>query len=367
MATKRLYYDDSYSTRFTATVVDSRDPLRVYLDRTAFYPNSGGQPADTGSLNASRVLDVIDESNRIAHLLDRPLESAEVTGEIDWRRRFDHMQQHSGQHLLSAVLAEVYGFATVSFHLGADVSTIDVEAKALDLREIEERVNLAVYENRPIAISYQDGADGGLRKAVEREGRLRIVTIRDLDRSACGGTHVRGTAEIGPITLLRTEKVRHTLRVEFLCGLRAIRRLRQNLDAASQQLAEQSERLAASAKARQKAAVELARYQGREAYQSAPRLRRTGAIDEEARAFAQAFTANPCAVFLQVCPDPPSFLLAVSPDSGIDAGALAKSLVAAAGGRGGGNRQMAQGGVPGRSALDSILATLSKQLNIEPL
>ena len=232
MSTERVYYNDSYSTRFTATVVDGADSLHVYLDRTAFYPNSGGQPADTGLLNDSRVLDVLDEGDRIAHILDKPLASTKVAGEVDWPRRFDHMQQHSGQHLLSAVLGEVYRVPTVSFHLGSDASTIDVEARSLEVRQVEDRVNAAVYENRPLSVSYQEDADDSLRKQVEREGRLRIVTIQDLDRSACGGTHVRTTAEIGPIILTRTEKVRNTLRIEFLCGLRALRRLRENLDAA---------------------------------------------------------------------------------------------------------------------------------------
>lgn len=361
-ATRRLYYDDSYLRQFTATVVDSADPLRVYLDRTAFYPNSGGQPADTGFLNGNPVLEVIDEGERIAHVLGAPLASNEVSGEIGWQRRFDHMQQHSGQHLLSAVLAEEYKVPTVSFHLGPETSTIDVEARALDLRAIEQRVNTVVYENRPLAVSYQDDAGGGLRKQVERTGRLRVITIENLDRSACGGTHVRTTAEIGPILLTRTEKVRNTLRVEFRCGLRATLWLREHLDAANQQLALQSERLASTAKARQKAVVELARYQGREAYQSGPHLRRTGMIDDEARAFAQAFTANPGAIFLQVCPDPPSFLLAVSTDSGTDAGGLVKSLLSAEGGRGGGTRQIAQGGVADRPKLESILATLTARL-----
>lgn len=362
MTTTRLYYDDSYLRQFTATVVDGADPLRVYLDRTAFYPDSGGQPADTGVLNDSRVLDVIDEGERIAHVIETPLASNQVSGEISWPRRFDHMQQHSGQHLLSAVLAEEHKVPTVSFHLGADVSTIDVDARTLDLRAIEERVSAVVYENRPLAVSYQDEAGGGLRKQVERSGRLRIITIQDLDRSACGGTHVRTTAEIGPIILTRTEKVRNTLRVEFLCGLRAAGWLRRHLDSANQQMAAQAERLAAAAKARHKAAVELARHQGREAYQSGPHLRRTGVIDDEARAFAQAFTANPGAIFVQVCPDPPSFLVAVSDDSGIDAGALAKSLLSAEGGRGGGTRQLAQGGVADRAKLESILAALASRL-----
>ncbi|MCX6620944.1 MAG: DHHA1 domain-containing protein [Acidobacteria bacterium] len=367
--TERLYYDDSYLTAFSARVVHAADPLRVYLDRTAFYPASGGQPNDTGLLNSSRVLDCIDEGGRIAHLLEAPLASDDVTGAIDWPRRFDHMQQHSGQHLLSALLASVYHIPTVSFHLGAVTSTIDVQSTALDsarLREIEDRVNAAVFENHPLGTSYQEaGGDESLRKPIDRPGTLRIVSIQDLDRSACGGTHVRSTAEIGPLFILKTEKIRSDLRVEFTCGLRALRRLREKSDWAFAQLATHSERLAIADKARRKAATELARYQGREAYQSAPRLLRGAPIDDETRAFAQSFTANPGAIFLQVTADPPSFLLAVSGDAGIDAGALTRTLVTAEGGRGGGTRQLAQGGLPDRAKLDRVLAILAAQFGLE--
>ena len=127
--TQRLYYEDSYLTSFRAQVTEAcEEGRRVYLDRTAFYPDSGGQPHDLGTLNGIPVLQVIDEEERIAHLLAQPLPSGEAAGEVDWKRRFDHMQQHSGQHLLSAVLADLYRFKTVSFHLGADSSTIDLEA-----------------------------------------------------------------------------------------------------------------------------------------------------------------------------------------------------------------------------------------------
>ena len=367
MSTERLYYDNAYSTAFTARITDSSDPLRVCLDRTAFYPSSGGQPNDLGTLNSSRVLDVIDDGDRIVHILETPLTSTEVAGHIDWARRFDHMQQHSGQHLLSAILAEEFHAPTVSFHLGAEFCTIDVTTRSpLDLRRIEARVNDAVFENRPIGVAYEEAsATTGLRKESDREGTLRIVSIQDLDRSACGGTHVRTTAEIGPVILRRTEKVRTEIRIEFLCGLRAIRRLRSDLDAANAQLISSAERLAAADKARRKAAVDLARFQGREAWQSTPRLRRDGPIDDEARAFAQSFTANPGAVLLQVCLDPPSFLVAVAPDTGLDAGALTKSLVTAHGGRGGGSRQSAQGGLPDRASLDTVLAALSAHLGLQ--
>jgi alanyl-tRNA synthetase len=385
MKTIRLYYEDSYQTRFEAEVVETGGDGRVvYLDRTAFYPASGGQPADGGTLGGVPVLDVVDEEERVAHRLERPLPAgARVEGVVDWARRFDHMQQHSGQHLLSALLADVYGMPTVSFHLGPEVSTIDVTAAALDARlaaEVERRVNALVAEDRALAVGFEDAAAAeGLRKQVERAGTLRIVTIDGLDRSACGGTHVRRTGEIGPVLLRKTEKIRGDVRLEFLCGGRAVKRARadfESLSAAARAfssplddvpalVAAQLERLQASEKARRKAATELARYQGREAWQTTAaesgglrRLERRapkGAIDDELRAFAQGYTAGERALLVQAFNDPPTFLLAVSADAGVDAGAFTKQAVAAAGGRGGGAKLLAQGTVPSVESLEAVL------------
>ena len=165
----------------------------------------------------------------------------EVAGEIDWTRRFDHMQQHSGQHLLSAVFEELFGLHTVSFHLGAESATIDLEGGPVEPRtvlEAERRANQLVSENRAMDVRFEDAsAAQGLRKPSEREGMLRIVSIDGLDRSACGGTHVRTTGEIGPILLRRTEKIRQSVRVEFVCGGRAVRRARAGFRSAQQHCA----------------------------------------------------------------------------------------------------------------------------------
>ncbi len=205
---------------------------RVYLDRTAFYPTSGGQPFDLGTLGGVAVREVVDEEERIAHLLDSPLAAQEVEGRVDWARRFDHMQQHTGQHLLSAVLIELFDISTLSFHMGAVTSTIDVAAPALEaskIERVEERCAAIIAEARPVSIRYEDSsADLALRKASARTGTLRIVSIDGLDRSACGGTHVRSTAEIGPLLIRKLEKIRGNVRIEFVCGLRAIRQARQD-------------------------------------------------------------------------------------------------------------------------------------------
>ena len=231
--TERLYYNDSYLRDFRATVVETADGgRRVYLDRTAFYPSSGGQPFDLGTLGGAPVREIVDEDERIAHLLDAPVGVGEIEGRIDWARRFDHMQQHTGQHLLSAVLAELFQISTVSFHLGAATSTIDIAAPALEPARIaraEERCAEIAAEGRPVIVTYEDSAaDLALRKPSARSGTLRIVSIEGLDRSACGGTHVRSTAEIGPVLIRKLEKIRGNVRVEFVCGLRAIRQAGQD-------------------------------------------------------------------------------------------------------------------------------------------
>ena len=380
--TERLYYQDCYVRQFHAHVVAS-EGVRVYLDRTAFYPTSGGQPFDLGSLGGVAVREVIDEEDRIAHVMEAPLAATDVEGLIDWERRYDHMQQHTGQHLLSAVLEELFKIRTVSFHLGTEVSTIDVDAPSPtpeQLERAEERCAAIVAEARPVQITFEDAsAKLELRKASERTGTLRIVTIEGLDRSACGGTHVKTAAEIGMVLTGKTEKIRATTRIEFVCGNRALRRARaDNRLAASIGRAlsvppEQSleliagliEKNKALEKTAQRLAIELARREGKELYvETAPGLdgiRRAvqrGAIDDAMRARAQAFVAGEQAVFLTVCDQPPSLLLAASADSGVHAGDRIKAAVTAWGGRGGGNQQLAQGSVPDAAALASAEALL---------
>jgi alanyl-tRNA synthetase len=239
--TERLYYADSYLTEFDATLVGRDESGRqLYLDRSAFYPTSGGQQFDLGKLQPEgaaaplRVVDVVDEGERVAHVLAEPAawlaDGARLHGQVDWSRRFDHMQQHTGQHLLSAVFQELLGCATLSVHFGDQSSTLDLDAALLgpaDLEAVERRANAAVFEDREVAVAVEDASDAaGLRKASARSGALRIVSIAGLDRSACGGTHVRRTGEIGPILLRRLERVRKNVRLEFVCGERATRRAR---------------------------------------------------------------------------------------------------------------------------------------------
>jgi alanyl-tRNA synthetase len=384
--TERLYYTDSYLRDFTARIVDaSADGCTVYLDRTAFYPTSGGQPFDTGSIGGVPVVDVADEDQRIAHRLAALLPPGPVDCSVDWPRRFDHMQQHSGQHLLSAVFEELFGLKTVSFHLSAESSTIDLEGPAVDARTLQEaelRANQVVFENRPLAVHFEHAAQAqGLRKPSDREGLLRIVAIDGLDRSACGGTHVRSTGEIGAVMLRRVEKIRQSTRVEFRCGGRAVRRARADyealaktaqlfsvpLDDVPDSVAAQLDAARTAEKTRRKLELDLAAYQGRELYAAmapgADGLRRvsrrleTGSL-EELRAIAQSFTAQPKALFLATLASPPSILLAVSEDAGVDAGKALKAALAEASGRGGGNARIAQGSVANAGLLDSVVSRL---------
>ena len=386
--TDRLYYQDSYLTEFRACVVDAGpQQQRIYLDRTAFYPASGGQPFDTGTLEGVDVIDVVDEDGRIAHVLSAPLAAREVSGVIDWRRRFDHMQQHTGQHLLSAVLVELFDAPTVGFHLGADASTIDI-ARALDtgqMRAAERRANEIVFENRPVGVSYrQSSEDLGLRKPTEREGEIRIISIQDLDRSACGGTHVRATGEIGPILIRKLDRIRGNLRIEFLCGLRAVERARSDFEALSTvarsfssplddvpSLVEgQRERLLEAERAHRRLASELAQARGRELYTNTAASpdgirrieRRVATLSDDLRVEAQSFTSGAKAVFLAMGDDPPTLMLAASPDSGVHAGNLLKSALTTVGGRGGGSATMAQGSVPSKVLLDEVARSLISSL-----
>jgi alanyl-tRNA synthetase len=383
--TERLYYTDARLTEFTARVVEVAGD-RVYLDRTAFYPTSGGQLFDVGTLGDARVVDVVDEKERIAHVLEKPARFSpndELKARVDWTRRFDHMQQHTGQHLLSAVFEELFGHKTVSVHFGDESSTLDLDVASLPkdrALKTERRANEIVFENRPVTVAFEEAASAtGLRKAADRTGKIRIVEIEGIDRSACGGTHVRGTGEIGPVVVRRIEKSKQSTRVEFLCGWRALARARADFDALSTIAASltasidelpalvvaQATHLKEAETGARKTGEELAKYQARERYEAtAPdatgvrRITETAASMDPLRAMAQAVSALPNAVYVGTVASPPGIVLAVSADSGINAGELLKSALSANGGRGGGSPRVAQGTVPDAAALQRVIELL---------
>ena len=386
--TTRIYYTDAECVAFSARVVDvADDGRRVYLDRTAFYPTSGGQPHDVGTLGDVPVVDVVDEDERVAHVLAAPLAidvGATVDGAVDAARRVDHMQQHTGQHLLSAVFADLLGAETASVHFGPALSTIELAGGTVDrdgLLAVEARANALVAADVPVAVTFEDAAAAtGLRKPTGRTGEIRIVSIDGVDRSACGGTHVRSTARIGAVLLRRVERIRQNARVEFVCGLRAARRARVDYDALAEVAAAFStnvDQAPATARAQAEAL--------RDALGSVERLtkdlaalraeslvaaaapdargarwivqRVPGKVDE-LRALALSVAERPRGVFVALGAEPPAVLVAAAADSGVDAGAVLKGALAQVGGKGGGSPRLAQGKVPNEAALDGVAALL---------
>jgi alanyl-tRNA synthetase len=230
--TERLYYGDSFMREFEARVISCEregQRWRVVLDRTAFYPASGGQPHDLGTLGNASVVDVADaDDGRVIHYTSAEVPKGPVIGAIDWTRRFDHMQQHTGQHLLSAVFIDLFEFPTVSFHLGREISTIDLEAPSVVPRHMEEaerRTNEIIFEDRLVSVRYgtaEELAEAGIRKKVDREGVLRAVEIQGIDRQPCGGTHLTRTGQAGMLLLRKLERRAKSWRLEFVCGGRAL-------------------------------------------------------------------------------------------------------------------------------------------------
>jgi alanyl-tRNA synthetase len=375
----RLYYSDANLTSFSGTVTESGTlpDGRSYavLDRTAFYPTSGGQPHDLGVLGGVRVLDVVDreEDGSIVHVLESPLASGHVVaGEIDAARRRDHVQQHTGQHVLSAAFVHACNAPTVSFHLGADTSTIDVTA-TLDASQVargEDEANRIVWEDRAVSVRYASAEEAAalpLRKESKRTGTLRLVDIEDWDLSACGGTHVSRTGSIGAILVTGWERYKGGTRIAFACGDRAVRYARalrdvvtgatrllsikpeELVDAVTRLQAEAKEvRLQARTLGESLAAFEAERFV-REASASGTNLV-AQIVDRDAnglKALAQAVAALGASAVL-VSKSRPCLIVAArsagSANEGFDASAVVKALISRFGGKGGGRPEMAQAG-----------------------
>ena len=234
METEKLYYQDPYQTTFTARVLTcepSKGGCLVTLDRTAFYPEGGGQPADHGVLGGVTVTDVHEKDGVIFHTCDKVVElGSTVEGSIDWTRRFDHMQQHSGEHILSGLLCSLYDCSNVGFHLGADTVTIDYDRELTweQVLEAERQANEAIWRDTPAEITFPAPdalAQLDYRSKKELTGQVRIVSFPDADCCACCGTHVRRAGEVGLIKVLSCQKFREGVRLEILCGQRAYRYL----------------------------------------------------------------------------------------------------------------------------------------------
>ncbi len=414
--TERLYYQNSFLFDFTAEVESVRelaDGRRgLVLDRTAFYPTSGGQTFDTGwvefvaakgdepgsqssrSLNFPklRVAEVIEDGSdgAILHVIEHlgiPLElPLRVRGFIDVDRRQDHMQQHSGQHVLSAAFLKLFDAPTISFHMGEESCTIDLEIAALgaaQLEQAERQANQFVWEDRQVLmheVTPEQARKVGVRKIPEAAHEtLRLIEIRGIDLCACGGTHVKNTGQIGNIQLRKVEKIKQGVRVEFVCGARALRTARKDFQTLTEaaalfsshlwELPSQIQKLIDSDKAAQKQQQKLlAEIAELTAEQSLARTPIEGGHKIVAEYFADrdlafvklyaqklvAAQANVIAL-VGAGQGTPALVFAQSPGGTFDAGAELKAIVSSAGGRGGGTRDLAQGGVPSAELIPELI------------
>ena len=387
-ATERLFWQDPYQRHFRAWVMETltfKGQPAAVLDRTCFYPTSGGQPHDLGTLGGIPVVEVLEEEGgKIIHLLERPLMLGPVEGEIDWSRRFDHMQQHTGQHILSQAFERELNAATTSFHLGSEVVTIDVAIPTLSPKEaarVEALANRIVIEDRPVHAKEYDEEEASslpLRKAPVVHGRIRIVEVEGFDLSACGGTHVRRTGEVGPIHIRRWERRRGQVRVEFLCGWRALEDYAKRdrlLQEAANQLSVGTEELSEAIQRLQKA-EQLARRTAESLrkrlldYELPQLLAEAEPLGEmrvlcrllegydagNMRYIAQNLTQTPGIVALLAVNEPsPQLCFARSENLPLDMSQLLRQVVAPYGGRGGGRSHVAQGGGVAPEDLEQIL------------
>jgi alanyl-tRNA synthetase len=386
--TERLYYTDCYLCEFEARVLRSEaapNGFKIYLDQTAFYAASGGQPTDSGTIAGIKVLEAVDEGEEIAHVLLQAPDTEVVSGKIDWARRFDHMQQHTGQHILSAAFERTGSYHTVAFHLGENSSTIDLDSDRLgakQLEEAEDTANQVVFEDRPVRISFQAAGEANrldLRKPTSREGEVRLVEVEGFDLSACGGTHVSRTGAIGLILVRKVERMKGLTRVEFLCGGRAHGQARRDfrvlseaarlfsaaLDTVPELITKQSQELREEIRGREKLLERLAEYRANELWQAVPVIdgrrlvRQVFPAEESAQAkmLAHALAKLPSTVaLLAVKGRPTTLFFAQTPGGPSEMGSILKQAVTKFGGKGGGGRDFAQGGGLEESRLEEALA-----------
>lgn len=407
--TERIYYHDSFLREFDANVVSCEregDRWKVILDRTAFYPTSGGQPHDIGTLGGAEVLEVVDltadaspasavlpdagVTHKVVHYTSAELPTGLVHGKIDWDRRLDHMQQHTAQHLLSAAFIELFGFQTKSFHLGRLTSTIDLDAPAVlphHLEKAEQRTNQIIFEDCEVMVRFgtaQELAEAGIRKKVEREGLLRAIDVEGFDRQPCGGTHLARTGQAGLVLTRKVERRRDLWRIEYVAGNRALAAARSDFSILTQAAAlmtcapaevpagiakwsEERRALQSSAKkmeerlAQHEAREMLAQHGNTNANRSAESPRVISAVLDEATAnylgllaaklIAEsnviallASRAGGHVVFAQSKSASPT-----SSSKASDMGKLLRETIQDFGGKGGGSRDFAQGSLPNAS------------------
>jgi alanyl-tRNA synthetase len=388
--TERLFDQDVRRTKFETQVLERRaDKNAIILDRTCFYPESGGQLPDTGTLNGVPVTDVQEEGEAILHFLDGALPEGTVQGRVDWEMRFDHMQQHTGQHLLSGAFDQLARAMTVGFHMSAEYCTIDLRISAL-VSELADRVedlaNRVVFEDRPVKVlllTREEALRLPLRKRPPDLEILRVLEIKDFDYSACGGTHCQRTGEVGLVKIASWEKIREDVRVEFLCGGRALRDYRwrnttlnalagelsiapRDLEPAFQRLRQES---ADKGKRIKELLEESLKYEAERLVREAEASGLFHLVIkvfpdrdlEEVKGLANRLAEHPGTVaLLAATADKANLVFARSQDLGADMNLLMKEAVTRIGGKGGGRPNFAQGGGPLSPDLPALLSELGK-------
>lgn len=394
MPAERLYYDDAYLQTFMARVtqrstIDGKPA--VALDRSAFYPEGGGQPGDHGTLNDVQVLDTqADTADEIWHILAAPLDADEVQAQIDWARRFDFMQQHHGQHLLSAACEQQFDARTVAVHLGSEICTVDLAHPGLSgeqIAAIEDVTNQMIWANAPIHARFvtpEELSTLTLRKLPQAYERIRIVSAGDFDHSPCGGTHPSRTGEVGSVVIRRWERYKNGVRVEFVCGGRAIedyrwknqilRGLSAELSVSLAEITPAVGRLRAAEQTQRKtlerAQERLIDYDAQDLIAAAPTF---GGVPVVVRAYddrtldslrllAKRIAESGGVALLGLRAEKAQLMFNRPAGVAADMGALLKSAAAIVGGRGGGKPEAAQGGGPERERLDEALQTALTEL-----
>jgi len=391
----RLYLGDPYLTRFEAEVTGRRTlggRTAVVLSRTAFYPEGGGQPADRGTLSGARVVDVQAEGEEVLHVVESAIPDGHVQGEVDWERRFDHMQQHHGQHLLSAAFAKVLGAATVSFHLGEETCTIDLSCPlskldASALRAVEAACNTSIWRDLEV-IARDFTAEERARLPLRKEAVKgdRVVLVEGVDASPCGGTHPRRTGEVGAVAVLRAQRWQDDVsRVEFICGRRVVAALgvanarlgeigqvlKCSAAEAPQIVARMNAELATRRKELERLAVALAQRTAQDlAAKAAGKVVATvvtpeaGAALSYLKAAGAELVGRGLTALLGAVEDGRAHVYFARPGGdGPRMDALLKEAVQRLGGKGGGNAQVAQGSGPGTDALAGVLEWAAGQVS----
>ncbi len=400
-STARLYWSDAYLSEFDAHLIAQttvKGQPAVALTASAFYPTGGGQPADSGLLNGVAVTDVQDGDGQIWHLLETALAAGPVHGQVNWERRFDHMQQHTGQHILSQAFISACQAATVAFHLGEQSTTIDLDQAALtpdDLDAAERLANQVIAQNLPVTarfVSAEELAALPLRRPPKVTDRVRIVEISRFDWSACGGTHVRQTAEVGQIKITRLDRRGAETRIEFLCGQRALadygrkqgavqalmKRLstsEDDLPAAVDRLAEQLRQAQRRVRQMRTAVVETEAARLWAAAQPHGALRLVHAhlpawAPDDVKTLANTLRQQPGCVAVLTCetnaPAGGQLFCAAAADVTLDMGSLLQAAVQVAGVRGGGRGAWAQASANSSAqlqyAFETVIETLMKQV-----